>query len=90
MTAIWLKVYGSSTEDGTLYFVNELNQIFLFQYRNKTKGRYIPWHDDYDTISEAQLEKYMDKEIFADYLERVEDEREAKREERRKREKKMV
>ena len=32
----------------------------------------------------------MDKDIFADYLEKVEDEREAKREERRRREKKLV
>ena len=32
----------------------------------------------------------MDKELFGDYLERVEDEREAKREERRRREEKLV
>lgn len=61
-------------------------KYYLENYRNKTKGRYIPWHDDYDQVSEAQLEKYMDKEIFGDYLERVEDEREAKREEKRRRE----
>ena len=32
----------------------------------------------------------MDKELFGDYLERVEDEREAKREEKRRREEKLV
>jgi len=65
-------------------------KYYLENYRNKTKGRYIPWHDDYEPVSEPQLEKYMDKDIFADYLERVEDEREAKREEKRRREEKML
>jgi len=32
----------------------------------------------------------MDRELFGDYLERVEDEREAKREEKRRREEKLV
>ena len=32
----------------------------------------------------------MDRELFGDYLERVEDERELKREERRRREEKLV
>ena len=49
-----------------------------------------PWHDDYEPVGASRLEKYMDRDIFADYLECVEDEREAKREEKRRREEKMV
>jgi len=49
-----------------------------------------PWHDDYEPVDASRLEKYMDRDIFADYLECVEDEREAKREEKRRREEKML
>ena len=62
----------------------------MFQYRHEKKPKTQPWRDEYKPLEKIQLEKYLDKEIFAADLQRWKEDREDEEERKKEREKQRV
>ena len=61
------------------------------QYANKhASKRHKPWHVDYDKLTKIHLEKYLDKDFFADFLREAKLQREEEAEAKQVRELKRV
>jgi len=63
-------------------------RFYLDNYRHSKKTRHQPWHQDYEKLDKIHLEKYLDREHFADYLRQAAEDREEEDAARKDREKK--
>ena len=66
------------------------DETFQYANRDKPSRRHKPWHPDYEKLEKIHLEKYLDKDFFADFLRDVKLQREEEAEEKRARDLKRV